>query len=241
MATITFEGIEFGSLASLCKYKGVNYNTVMCRLNKNIPLHDALQSGTFKRKDVEQFCYLGKVYDSKSACCISHGLDYPLVNYYSRQLNLSIQDTLTLLLNYFSGFKNTNKPSVITSIPAVIYKGVWYYKLEDFCEDCGITMLFFKNYKYRYKIKDNIDVMRKIKNHKKDFYLYKGEYCTYTYLTALVRSKKLSYLELKKLPKTTVNCYSECTFIDSGLCIDTVRDFKTYLNTYIKKDTDYKE
>ena len=119
---ITYKGVEYYSLAGLCREFGLVYQTVWARLDKGMTLEQAIDT-PLKRHNNVPIIYKGKEYDNVKALCIKKNLN-PGTIYLRLRQGMTLEQAID---------------TPIKSVESVKFNGVTYSSLKALCEEFGVS------------------------------------------------------------------------------------------------------
>lgn len=171
---ITYKGKHYSNYVELSADYGLLKDTLMQRLYLGWSLHDALTTEVRKRVMKKSYTIRGITYTSKSEACSSLGLDPCLVTRTCNYLGLSWGETAEFLLNFIEKLGG-KRPNIVSFIPVVIYNGKWIRDNKEFCKECNVDYVAFRDFKYTCPSSNTLEAMKDYTSRKEYVYHYRGK------------------------------------------------------------------
>lgn len=219
---VEYGGVQYASLSHLCATVNVSYEMVVARIGRGYDLVRAVQQPKGAVSRSTSCVVLGVSYASIVEAAESHGYGATFVRRMQTKYKFnSIEETIVFLNRFFSRYGGERR-AILTSIPYVIYNGIWFDTRIKFERACGIQGIL----KYPTELKSPLKRMRATKEAVKTLYLCNDKWLTYSEGRQI---KGFTYWVLLTCPQKEVPLYPGCTFNPTGYCADLSLDWEGYI------------
>ncbi len=216
---ITYNGLEYANLAVLVTSLGLSYHRVYRRLRMGWTLRDSLEVPLRPQKSKTGFTVRGIRFESLLDAFSHFGYDYTFISSNAKAYGFTDRvDAFEWTDAFFSRYRG-DRPDIISSIPYVIYNGIWVRTKDEFMGMCNLTG---KN--SRLQGMTALKLARYFADARTILFDLDGEWLTHADYKKARNVVSIS----PKVPTKKVPRYPECTFNPSGYCADISADWAEY-------------
>ncbi|PGF05325.1 hypothetical protein [Bacillus toyonensis] len=223
---IEFEGKEYPTISDLCNEYGISSSIVAQRIHYGWSLKDSITKPLQNPKRVNSYSFRGVDYPSIRDMSQTYGVQDMLVFHHASLLNITPVQSFELIVRFLERYSGA-RPKLLSTIPSVIYNGMWYSRFIDFYKDIGTDSTIVVRFMTKYKIDNHFIALQKMQEHTivRWFDSQTGEQ---TSLLTLKNKYKTNQIEkLGYGIKKEVKVYPNLSFNPTGYCALPLSDFKT--------------
>lgn len=230
---LIFEGVIYKSITELAFSKGISPSIVHTRISRGKSLYEALSSDFSIKGKPDVYVYKGKMYQGSRDLFESHGISKYMFYYIRKtallEKQLSPVEVLELYETFLSQYKG-NRPTMLRTIPFVIYNDTWFPTLKDFCMHVGIEITAI-NALLNSKCKTHLDAFRYCKSatFSKFTDVATGKVCMLKDLKIKYKEELMSGQEDKYILTETVLRYPGLRFEEPTYWATPELDFKQFM------------
>lgn len=171
---VFYGGKQYRSYMELASDYGIDKHTLMSRIYLGWGIDEAIHREVRSLKTSRCYSIKGGIYQSKRVACTELGFEYSLVTRTSSYIGVDWEKGFEFLIDFVNKLGGT-RPNIISYIPTLVYNNTWYKDDKEFCKECNVDYIKFRDYKVSHPSTDSLVVMKDYTSRTRKVYHYKGK------------------------------------------------------------------
>ncbi|MEC2463563.1 hypothetical protein P9X10_01430 [Bacillus cereus] len=225
---IIFEGKPYKSITDICNHHKMSSKLVFNRIYRGWSIRDAVLKPIRTGKANNKYRFRGIGYNSKREMSEEFGLGDQLVLNFAKKNKINFNEALEILIRFLANYEG-DRPQLITTIPSVIYNGVWYDTMINFFKDINVDIRVTSQFMNRHNLDNHLIALSKMKQFKEEKTMdaLTGEFIG---IARLCRKYKTNNIfEKGYAKKVIVQAYPDLNFNPTGYCAVPSLDLKVLM------------
>lgn len=225
---VYFKGKRYETLYLLTQEYNMDANIVSTRMQQGWDLERALEE-PIKSYKTDEIYYKGKTFISKSDMLRHYGITFNFVENVSKTYGFDWDKSFDYVVSFLETCEG-DRPTIVTTIPYVIYNGMWFKSMEDFCEHIGVTKPTFIGVLKELEDKSAIQAVALLRERRVSIYEYQGKEYMHVELFGILKGKLKGAVRRGEVKKTMIPKYPDIK-TPKGYCKDSYYDFRKYMES----------